>query len=231
MSSMPTSTPGPSPRQERRDRRAAVREARNGSGPTLGDGPTSRFPGAAAKFALLGEVLLTGLLISLVGIVIVTLPIALAAGIRHLRRFIAAEDSRLALFWADVRAGILPGAVVGLATLVITALLLLDIDLARSGFLPGGGVVEVVGWAGLAVLAVALLSAAGRWTPDAGWRAAVRGTPRAVAADLRGALFLVAAAALVVVLTWQLPPLFPAAIGCAALAVVAVPERRISRRA
>lgn len=220
---------GTSRGSERRAHRAATRADRTGSGPTLDERPPVRFPGASAKFALFGEVLLTGLLITLVGLLVVTLPVALAAGIRHLRRFIAAEDSRLSLFWADVRAGLAPGALVGLVATAVALLLVLDIDLARSGFLPGGAVVEVVGWAGLAAVAVALLIAAGRWTPTGGWRTAIRAVPAAVAADVRGAVFLLAAAALVVLLTWVLPPLFVAAIGCAALAVVAVPERRASR--
>ncbi|MFS0865794.1 hypothetical protein AB3M83_00485 [Microbacterium sp. 179-B 1A2 NHS] len=220
---------GTSRGSDRRAHRAAARADRTGSGPTLEERPAVRFPGAGAKFALLGEVLLVGLLITLVGVVVVTLPVALAAGIRHLRRFVAAEDSRLALFWADVRAGLAPGAVVGLAATAIALVLLLDIDLARSGFLPGGAVVEVVGWAGLAALGVALLTAAGLWTPARGWRAAIKATPAAVAGDIRGSLFLLAAAGLVVLLTWVLAPLFIAAVGCAALAVVAVPERRASR--
>lgn len=174
---------------------------------------------------MLGEVLLTGLLMGLVSIPIVTLPAALAAGIRHLRRHVAAEDSRLALFWNDVRRAVLPGAVVGAGVLVLTLLLLLDIDLARSGFLPGGVVVEIVGWAGLAVLAIVLLAAAGVWSPEGGWRAALGAVPAVVRADLFGAAYLVAAAGFAVVVTWALAPLIVPALGCVALAVVALPSR------
>lgn len=210
----------------RREAKVARRRDLDGTGPTREERPAARFPGAAARFALLGEVMLIGLLITLVSIPLVTLPIALAAGIRHLRRYAAAEDSRLALFWADVRAGLLPGAVVGLVTVVAALLLLLDIDVARSGFLPGGDVIAVVGWAGLAVVAVTLLAAAGAWTPETGWRAALRGVPAIVREDPFGAVYFVAAAGFVGVATWMLVPLFAPAIGCAALAVVAVPTRR-----
>ncbi len=210
---------------ERRAQRAAVRGDRDGSGPTLAERPPARFPGAAAKFALLGEVLVIGVLVTLVGLAVVTLPIALAAGIRHLRRFVAADDSGLRLFWDDVRRGIAPGAVVGLVAAAAVLILALDIDLARSGFLPGGVVVEIVGWAGLAVVAVALLVAAQQWTPELGWRAAVRAVPASVAADPAGAAYLLTAAGLVAFLTLILVPLFPAALGCALLAAVAVPER------
>lgn len=211
---------------ERRAARAAERDARSGAGPVRGDVPIARFPGAAAKFALFGEVLLIGLLVTLTGLLVITLPAALAAGIRHLGRFVAADDSRVSLYWRDVRTGLLPGAVVGLVVLVATGILLLDIDLARSGFLPGGPVIEAVGWAGLAVLGLGLLVAAGRWAPETGWRHAVAGAPRTVAGDPVGSMYLLVAVGLVVLLTWVLPPLFIAAIGCAALAVVAVGARR-----
>lgn len=216
----------PGTRADRRAERAAVRADRSGSGPVLEERPPARFPGAAAKFALFGEVLLIGLLVLVVGALIVTLPVALAAGIRHLGRYVSAEDSRLGLFWRDVRAGLAGGAVVGLVALVITAVLGVDILLARTGMLPGGVVIEGVGWTGLAALAVALLVAAGAWEPSAGWRQAVRDVPAIIRGDVRALAFYVAAVALVVILTWMLPPLLPAALGCAVLAVVAVPHRR-----
>ncbi|MDQ0614083.1 hypothetical protein QF046_001724 [Microbacterium sp. W4I4] len=210
----------------RRGNRAAVREARSGAGPVGEDFVAGPHPGAKAKFGLFGEVLTVGLLIALVSLAVVTLPIALAAGIRQLRRFAAAEDSRAALFWADVRTGILPSLVVGVPAVLIAAVLTVDVVLARSGVLPGGEIVGVVGWAGLVILAVAVLVAAGAWSPQAGWRAAVREVPGIVRADAVGALYIAATAVFVGVVTWALIPLFIPAIGCAALAVVAVPVRR-----
>jgi len=185
-----------------------------------------RFPGATGAFALFGEALLVGLLITLGGILLVTLPAALAAGIRHLRRYLNAESSPQRRFWRDYLAAMPGGLVVGFAALPLVLLLVLDIDLANSGALPGGAAVAIVGWVGLAVVAVALLSAAGAWTPGRGWRAAVRGVPAALRADVSGALFLVATAVFVCVVTWVLVPLVIPALGCAALAVVAIPARR-----
>ena len=75
---------------ERKAEQAAVREARSGAGPTREGAEPGRNPGAAAKFGLFGEVLTVGLLMALISLAVVTLPIALAAGIRHLRRFVAA---------------------------------------------------------------------------------------------------------------------------------------------
>ena len=213
----------------KREYKAARRADASGSGPTLEERPVARFPGAGAKFALFGEVLLTGLLIALVGILIITLPAGLAAGIRHLRRYINAEASPLSSFWRDVRRALPGGLAVGLAGTVLAAILVLDVTLAGSGLLPGGAAIAVIGWAGLVVGAVALLAAAGVWTPQLGWRAAVRGVPATIRADLRGALFLASTAIFVGVATWMLVPLIVPALGCAALAVVAIPERRRAR--
>lgn len=211
---------------ERRAHRAAKREARSGAGPTVAGVEPGANPGAAAKFGLFGEVLTVGLLMTIVALGVVTLPIALAAGIRHLRRFVAADDSRTSLFWEDIRTGILPSLVIGCPAVLLAAVLTADIVLASSGALPGGEVIAVVGWAGLLALAVALLATAGAWTPERGWIAAVRAVPGIVRADAVGAAYLAAAAVFTGVVTWALAPLFIAGIGCSALAVVAVPARR-----
>ena len=213
----------------RAEDRAARRGEISGSGPVRGEQTPAPNAGARGKFALFGELLMTGLLVTVVSLAVITLPAALAAGIRHLRRYVAAEGSRSTLFWADVRAAIVPGLAVGAGALALTGILLLDIDLARSGFLPGGAVIEVIGWLGLAVIAVALLTAAGAWTPEHGWRGALRAVPGLVRADVPGALYLAVTAAFVVIATWALVPLLIPALGCAALAVVAVPQRRRGR--
>lgn len=212
---------------ERKAERAAVREARSGAGPTREGVEPGRNPGAAAKFGLFGEVLTVGLLMALLSLAVVTLPIALAAGIRHLRRFVAAEDSRTTLFWQDVRVGIVPSLAVGVPAAVIAAVLGLDIVLAGTGALPGGQVIAVVGWAGLLVLAVALLIAAQQWDPARGWAMAVRAVPQAAMSDAAGTAYLAATAVFAGVVTWMLAPLVIAGLGCAALAAVAIPERRI----
>ncbi|MFC8680245.1 DUF624 domain-containing protein [Microbacterium ureisolvens] len=214
---------------DRRELRAARRADASGSGPTLEEREPARYPGAKGAFALFGEVLLTGLLVTAAGLLVVTLPAALAAGIRHLRRYVNAEQSHVRTFWQDWRAALPGGLVVGVAGVALAFVLTLDIYLANSGALPGGGVVALVGWLGLAAGATALLVAAGAWTPEGGWKAAVRGIPSAVAADPVAAIYLAAAAVLVGVVTWMLAPLIVAGLGCAAFAVVALPARR-SRR-
>ena len=83
----------------RREEKAARRADLSGAGPVLQERAPMRFPGATGAFALFGEVLLVGLLITVGGILLVTLPAALAAGIRHLRRYLNAEASPQRQFW------------------------------------------------------------------------------------------------------------------------------------
>lgn len=210
----------------RREEKAARRAELSGAGPVREEREPLRFPGVTGGFALFGEVLMVGLLITVGGLLVVTLPAALAAGIRHLRRYLNAEASPQRRFWRDYLTALPGGAAVGFIAALVVLLLVLDIDLANSGALPGGAAIAVVGWAGLALAAIAVLSSAGAWSPETTWRTALRQVPAAIAADPRGALLLGAAAALVCVLTWVLVPLVIPALGCAALAVVAVPARR-----
>ncbi|MDN3309844.1 hypothetical protein QWJ90_02750 [Microbacterium oryzae] len=207
-------------RRERDARRAAA----SGAGPTR-EAP-GRNPGASGAFALFGEVLLTGVLITAAGLLVVTLPAALASGSRHLRRYVAAEGSSLRAFWSDFRRALLPsGILVGLVSALIAAVLAADILLATTSALPGGRIIGVVGAVLAAVLAGALLATAGAWRPETGWFAAIRSLPGSAARDIPGALYLVVAACFVALATWMLIPLIVPALGCAALAVVAVPER------
>lgn len=208
----------------RREERAARRAAISGSGPSDESG-VARFPGATARFALFGEVLAVGLIIVVVGLPLLTLPVAIAAGIRHLRRYLHAEDSRLAVLWRDVRDGLPGGLVVGVCAVALTCLLLLDIDLASSGALPGGVLVAAVGWLGLAAIGVLLIATAAAWTPTDGWRTAIRTALTRVSGDAVGTLYLLATVGFVAVVTWALPPLLIAGLGCTALAAVAIPER------
>lgn len=212
-------------RIERRDFKAAARADADGSGPTLEERPAARFPGASAKFALLGEVLLVGLLVTLVGVLVVTLPVALAAGARHLRRYIRAESSSMGQFFTDVRRGLLGGVAVGAAAALIAGVLALDIVVASSGALPGGMLFTAIGWVGLTAVGVVLLAVSGLWTPDHGWRGAFRMLPARLGRDIAGTAYLAATVGFVGVVTWALTPLIIPALGCAVLATIAIPER------
>lgn len=214
----------------RTDERAAKRTAQSGIGPSGHHVPNSRWPGATGAFGLFGEVLLIGLVVFVVAIPVVTLPLALAAGTRHLRRYLLAEDSGMALFWRDVRTGLPGGLLVGLCALAAVGILALDLALAFSGALPGGAIVGVVGWIGLAAVALGISVTARTWDPAEGWKRAITAARRELQADMVGALYLLIACGFVVLVTWQLPPLLLPGLGVLVLAILAVPERRAAGR-
>ena len=210
----------------RRQRGMVRRAARNGSGPVQHETAPLRWPGAANTFTLLGAVLTTGLLVTAGSLFVITLPSALAAGIRHLRRSLKGDVAPMGRFWRELLKALPGGLLVGVAATAAALLLALNISLASSGALPGGVVVAAASWAVLAVVALLVVSIAGRWTPEAGWRGIVRPTAAELSSDPVGALFILASVAFTVLVARQFFPLIIPALGCVALAVVAAPERR-----
>lgn len=96
-----------------------------------------RWPGARARFALFGEVLWVGALMALVSLPLVTWPAAVAAGSAHLRRFVHAEATPASAFFADARAALPGGIVVGVVTTALGAVVGVELALAAGGIVPG----------------------------------------------------------------------------------------------
>jgi hypothetical protein len=211
----------------RRQVRAARSQAVSGTGPSSAE--AGAWPGAKQRFALFGEVMLTGIIVLLVSLPLVTIPLAVSVGQRHLLRFLRAEGSQLALVGLDVRQGFIGGVGIGCAWLAATGVLLMDVLLVSSGALPGGVAVGAVAVVLLSALTVLMLRVAAAWTPDGGWRTATRAGWAALRADLVGSAYLLAAAVMVVLFTWMLPPLIVPALGCACFAVAALAARRQAR--
>ena len=209
----------------RKQRRAAARADTEGFGPTRAGWVPHAWPGAHGGFTLWGEVLLTGIMITLAALPLVTAPAAAAAGARHLTKHLRGEASPWADFWSDVKAGALGGAALALVTAVIATVLVVDIQLAGTGLLPGATAIAVIGWLGLTALAVVVMAAIGQWDPDGGWQSAVLRGLAQLRGDLGGAAYLASTAGFVGVATWALPALLVPALGCAALAIVAIPAR------
>jgi len=212
----------------RRQARSARLQAVSGVGPT--DTAAGAWPGAKQRFALFGEVLLTGIIVLILSLPIVTIPLAIAAGKRHLMRFLRADGSQLALVAGDLREGFVGGVGIGCAWLAITGVLLVDLLLVGSGALPGGVAVGAIAAVLLAAVTVLMLWVAAFWTPARGWRASVRVGLAALRTDAVGSVYLVVAAGLVVLFTWMLPPLVIPAFGCLCFAVAAISVRNAARK-
>lgn len=212
-------------RADRRRAKQAYRDAQSGAGPVRPDAPLPLFPGATSRFALFAEAMLVGVVAGLVSVPLVTAPAALAAGTRHLRRYVSAEDSSWQRAWADFRQSLLGGIGVAVAAvlLVIATGFTLLLGLVETGAMRL--LVQAVAALGLLVVGTALLLLARLWEPTRGWTGAIRSLRPAVEFDAPGVLWVGLAVVLVGVLTWQLPLLAFPALGVALLAVVAVEAR------
>lgn len=177
------------------------------------------------RFALFGECLTAGLLVLLVALPVVTLLPALAAGCAHIKAHVDGETTAVRAFFERVRAA-LPGSwPVSIGVLAGFAVLAVDVVLLRTRVAGGGFVAVVCVVAGIG-LAVVVLRAAAAWSPDVRWPDLVRAASRRAASDLGGSLLLVMSFGVLLVVTWQLPPLLLPMVGCVLMAAVAVDRRR-----
>jgi hypothetical protein len=197
-----------------------------------------RVPGES-RFALLGETLLTGLLVLVGSLPVVTLPAALAAGVAHLRRHLGGYDTSIRTFVRDWLAAVRGLWLLGVLLVVAVVVVVLNTGLATSGALPGAAAVRWVTWAAAVCAAVVLVRAAAAWSDDdaAPATGATLRTVRVLLAhgaartrdDVAGSALLVGALAMCVVLVWMLAPLVLVTGGLLSLAAVAVETRRLDR--
>ena len=199
-----------------------------------------RVPGEG-RFALLGETLLTGLLVLVGSLPVVTLPAALAAGVAHLRRHLGGYDTSVRAFVRDWRTAVRDLWLLGVFLVVAVVVVVLNTGLTTSGALPGSSAVRWVTWAAAACAAVVLVRAAAAWSDDdpapgseatpgtGGVRQLLsRGAGR-FRDDVAGSALLVAALVMCAVLVWMLTPLVLVTGGLLSLAAVAVETRRTNR--
>ena len=186
---------------------------------------------AVGSFALLGEVLLTGVFVTVLALPVVTLPAALAAGVRHLRRYVKAEGAPTSAIWRDFRDALVGGVGVAAAALAGGVAALMAIGLAGVDATVVGSAMSVVGYLALGIIGTAMLLAAGAWSPDGGWLRAVRGLRDRLDLDPAAALYLLVAVAMAAVLTWQFLLLLVPSLGMVVFAVVAVQSRNRERLA
>lgn len=192
------------------------------------DGSELQWPGASRKLELFAQVVWVGVLTFVAGLAIITLPAALAAGTRHLHRYLRAEESTVRRYSGDFLRALPGGLLVGAAAAALVVFLGLNIFLAGTQVLPGWPVILGLGIVGLALSVLTVLQAAFHWTPERGWRVAVADGVRALRTDLTGGFFILLAVALTVVVTWHLPPLVVAGLGCLMFTVLIVNVRQRS---
>jgi hypothetical protein len=196
-----------------------------------------RVPGEG-RFVLLGETLLTGLLVLAGSLPVVTLPAALAAGVAHLRRHLGGYDTSVRSFARDWLAAVRELWLLGVVLVVAVVVVVLNTGLTTSGALPGSPVVRWVTWAAAACAAVVLVRAAAAWSddedraPGSGATPGTGGVRRLLSRgatrsrdDVAGSALLIAALAMCVVLVWMLTPLVLVTGGLLSLAAVAVETR------
>ncbi|WP_372664779.1 hypothetical protein [Amycolatopsis kentuckyensis] len=172
------------------------------------------------------DCLLTGLLVALASVPLVTAPPAFAAGCRALDRTRLDIGSPLwTTFWADFRRHAPGGLAFGGLGLLVVLVFAVDLEVVRS--MPGAGVLGPALWvlaAAAVVVAVRTCGVVAAGEPS--WRRAVVAAARETAAAPGNAVLLAGAAGLAVVLVWMLPILALVVAGPLALAAVATGGRR-----
>lgn len=177
------------------------------------------------KFALFAECVVTGVLLTLALVPVVTALAGTAASCRHLRRSMRGDGATLAEFAADFRSAWRGSWGLSLLGPLALALLLANTAIAQAG-LPGGPLVVAVTAAAVLAALVAGLRAAAAWQPGAEWAGLARAAAlRTLRGDLAGSALLAAGLVLLALVTWQLAPLFIPMVGCLAGAAVAVEGR------
>ncbi|RKN42333.1 hypothetical protein [Streptomyces hoynatensis] len=176
-------------------------------------------------FALFGEVLITGVLIAVLCLPLVTALPALAAGAAHLRRHLDGESVRSWDLLRDFATACRTQWPAALGFFGVALLLLWNLSLAQAGVLPGAGGVLAVMMLLLAAWAALLLRTAAVWRPDRGPREVVAEAAERGLRDPAGSALLAAACVMCGVFVWMLLPLALVGGGLLALAAVAVDLR------
>ncbi|WP_045744859.1 hypothetical protein [Actinoplanes rectilineatus] len=177
------------------------------------------------RFALFGEVLLTGVLVTLASLGLITALPAAMAGAGHLRRHINGEGG--STVYADFRAALagLPGLSAGLP--LLAAVLTWNLTAGRQA----GPVAFTASLLVAALGAITVVRLAGSWRsaadPPAGSASAVRAALRQTVSDPVGSALIAGALLGAVAVGWMLPPLALVTPGLLLLAALAVNRRRM----
>lgn len=181
-----------------------------------------------SRLALFAEVVLTGVLALLGGLVVLTVPAALAAGVAHLRRHVHGSPTTLRQFARDWLRAIPATLPLAIGLVLIGALVTINFDIAGTGALPSADLVRVVSLSLLVVAVTVTVRAAGCWSDeegvgrDLGAVALTRAAWRRTAGDPSGSLLVTVATAAAALLPVLVQPLVVVVGGLVCMAVVAV---------
>ncbi|GAA4979527.1 hypothetical protein [Kineococcus glutinatus] len=184
---------------------------------------------ARDSFELFAECLLTGVVVAVLAVPLVTLLPVVAAAVRHLRRVHEGEGGGVRVLLRETARACRGSWAVSGALLALLAVLGLNAVVAGGGQLPGGAALRWVMVALAAAALVVALRAAATWSPGASWRALVTRAAARSAHDPGGSVLVAAACGLVGLLAWMLPPLVLPGAGIVVLGLLAV-EGRLDRR-
>jgi hypothetical protein len=180
-------------------------------------GPVSPW---ARPLALLAEVLLIGVLVSVAALPVLTALPAAAAGAVLLRELVDDGRTPTVRRFAVLLGGAVRDPVAVLVPLVVLVVGALDV-LALMGGLPGASVLGPVIGSGLAAVVLVLLRTAARWTPGDRW-VVLLGEP---SRDWIGYAYLLAALAVAGLVVAQTPAFAVVTPGLLVFAAVAVDRR------
>ena len=179
----------------------------------------------APRFALFGETLLTGVVVLVASIPLVTAVPAFAAGVRHLRRHATGESDSIRVLIGDLGQAIRRLWPLGAVVAVVAGFLLVDAWALGGMQLPAAEAITVVLTLFGAGATVVLLRFTGSWVPTAGVRGQLQRACLESWTDLIGSLLLLLAAGAAVVVVWMFPAFVLVSGGLLCLAAYGVDAR------
>lgn len=186
----------------------------------------------ASSFGLFSEMLLTGVVVAVLSVPVLTLLPALAAGTAHLHRYAAERSSTMRMLLADFATATRELWPIAVGGVVVAGVLALNAALIAAGTVPGGVPMAVLMIALAVVAGIVCLRVAGGW-----WHTrlpagqALRAAAQAAGRDIGGSALVALAVGMCVVLAWMLVPLAVLAPGLLALALLVVEQRSRRSRA
>lgn len=188
--------------------------------------PARRAPQATGRLgggwvAPFGQMLVVGLAVTALALPGVTLPAAMAAGVRNLDRHLTHRPDSLVSLVVDAARAARTGWWVGLVWAAVVGALVVNVRLVLVAPVPMGEAVAVLSGLSAVAVTVVVLRAAALWRPGSGWRALILQAAQDCVSRWGPTCTVVAGIGAAAVLVWMLPPLVVLTPGMVALALVA----------